>query len=404
MRTDIDPTIIAAALDNIRCPILQVHLFEPGSVNNSFDLSPYIQKFDLTLPPNNKASIVQIVTANPNGIISLSPLFTADYEVNVRLGYLTPYGPRLAQIGRFWLDTPQRQLTANPPQDTITFQARDAVKIWLERAFTDAETFSLLADGVTTLRQAIQTTASYVTVAGQTLGITFDEDNTTKAILDAPLAASRLAGPQASSKTAAALLTDLLSTSRLLAYPRWDGTMRIGLMNQQSPVAAVFGGPLAIRRPVFVRDLKKMSLNTKNWVHVYGTGVVADASDTRNIANVGRVKWAMINDPAILTQAAAETRAAQELNLQSRLSEQPDILCPWLPDIERRDLIEIDDEAAMGIPRGVWRVEDMHFTYTSGTAPDASMQLGMGKAYADELTLDSATLYESGGTSITGDA
>lgn len=383
----ISDTLIAAQCAAGRVPLLRAVVYPPGSPDTALDLSSYVTTAEVTLPPNFAAGYTQLTIQNPANVVSTNPLFAPDYVLDLYLGYKTTAGLEYRQVGRYYVDEPQRQFTVSPPQNTVVIQARDGVKLLMERHFTIDEWIDLSGLSV---QDAIDQTLSYVTVAGVPMTVTYDTDDDTAAAL-ADLVVVDAAGGLDTIKTAYDLLQQILSQRKLIAQFRGDGTLRIGMMNQTDAVTATIGGTTQLTRPIFGRNHRRSGREHYNWVHVEGDQVAADAVDQADIDAIGRVKYFLVDDPSIDSEEHASQRSLQELELSARFREQPDDVVPWLLDLERRDLITVDDQGVSGLSRSVYRVEDLHYTYSVGQTLDASLEIGMGLPDVDDADVTSTT-------------
>jgi hypothetical protein len=378
MRTDVADLVLRAQRSFIAVPILRVVTWQPGYPDVTFDLTRYVLQMDLTLPPNFQPGYIQLTVENPNNVVSLNDLFQPDYVLDVSLGFLTRYGPQYITKGRFYIDEPQREFVVNPPQNQVIVQARDGLKLFMERNF-EADEWVNLAN--MTVRAAIEEAAALATLAGEPVTCVFDTDAETTTILDRQV--DEIVGHASDSISDVHLLMqDILRTQGLQAFFNDDGVFRVGMMRQTASVVT-FGGVEALSRPIFARNHRRSGREHHNVVHVEGDRVSAVALDQTNIDRIGRRKYLYVDDPEIDTTEKAETRALAELDLAARFREQPDSVMGWQLDLERRDVITFDDEAASGLARGEYRVENIRYTYTAGQSPLADMQLGLGLPNAD---------------------
>lgn len=383
MARDIHPTLLAAQRSLIRIPAVRVQMYRPGHPEEKLDLTPFIIDMTVTLPPNFAAGYVQLHVANAGNSITRHDLYKPDYFLDIELGYQKNGVTYLEPVGQFYVDEPQREFTVNPPKNIAVIQARDGMKLLLEKHFEIDEWIDLSA---ITIREAIQTVCDMVTVSsGVTMSVEFDDDDDTTFLLDHEVQALT-ASAQDQINTAYELLRQILLIPRLQAFFQGDGSLRVGLMNQMEPIVGTIGGVSALSRPIFGRNHRRSGREHFNVVHVEGDRVFAEAIDQALIDDIGRRKYLFIDDPEIEIIREAEIRALQELDLSNRFREQPDVVVPWLLDIERRDIMEVDDEAVSGLADGIYRVEDIQYQYATGTTPRMEMQIGFGLASSDATT------------------
>lgn len=414
MRRDVPAALLTAAQQAVRSPMVIARVSNPLRPEPYLDLTPYIKNLEIQYPPTLKAGLCRITCTNPNKIISLSGFFKADYELNVFLGYRVPsYGMLFTKVGRFFLDSPQFTFslggsasgTASANANLInevTFQARDGYKLLAERHFHSGEVYDF---GSLTMRQAFQKLSTLVTVGGAPLKINFDTDEPTQQALDVNLV-QKTAGPTDPAKTALSFLKDIIGNLGFIVFFDHNGELSVGLKNSTFPPAAVIGGVQRVSRPIYNRSVLRSSLETGNHVFVQGNTDFAEIEDKANIADTGRDKYIYIDDPTLMTAQDCLIRANQALDLTLRFREQPDLVMPWFPDLQRRDIIELDDASFLGLDHGFYRIEDIRYTYqtssnqggTSASAqPSALMELGMGIPGGIDLQSSSGTSLPSQG-------
>ena len=132
----ISPLISAAQTAFTRVPLFRAIMYRPGYPDTTVDLSPYVVSAEATMPPNFSAGYVQLTVMNPNNVITNNVLVRPDYVLTVAFGYFVEGVADFQPLGIFYVDEPQRHFVVNPPRNEVILQARDGVKLCMERHFT----------------------------------------------------------------------------------------------------------------------------------------------------------------------------------------------------------------------------------------------------------------------------
>lgn len=361
-----------------RVPIVTARMFRPGYPDDYFDLSRYIVALTLSRPPNMAPAALRLTLKNAGNEVSNSAYCKRDFVITLQMGYLVNGVADTVTMGTYYIDDPVRNFTINPPRNTVTISARDTFKVMSETRYEAGEWLSIKD---ITVQAAITQVVSRVTIAGVSPTVRFDTDAASVEALNHSLL-EVTAAPQDQIDDTYKMFKAVISADQLQAYWDGDGVLRVGMMNDTLTVVGTAGGT-RLARPIFGRLFKQESRDHVNVVHVEGDKVSADAYDPAGVNLIGRRKYLFIDDPEIDSTTTARRRAVQELNLAGRFLDQPDIVMPWQFDWDLRDIVRISDQQVSGLAPGLYRIEDMQYTYQSGTNPQATLSIGFGVPSVD---------------------